>query len=118
MEYVTDTPIDPSEMYDKIQKRTAGSVVLHYAVVRGDTDGQVTTSMHFERAGDMEAELAAIADGLRESLTRGVATDRWIILESNGGARLGFSQFLRCRLSEEKSESQSFRLRKTEIRHP
>ena len=68
MEYVTSSPIDPSQMYEKIQKQTAGSVVLHYAVVRGDTDGQATTSMCFERAGDVEAELSGIADGLRAVL--------------------------------------------------
>ncbi len=65
MEYVTDTPISPSEIYDKLKKSSSGSVLLHYAVVRRSTDDKVTSKILFERNGDMEAELKSIADRMR-----------------------------------------------------
>lgn len=65
MEYVTDSPIRPEEMYAKIGKDKSGSVLLHYAVVRKLTGEKVTTGIRFERAGDADAELAGIAGDIR-----------------------------------------------------
>lgn len=65
MEIVTSDVIDPNRCYEQIQSATAGSVVLHFAVVRGQTGDQTTESIHFERAGDIEAELRSITDAIR-----------------------------------------------------
>ena len=65
MELVTEQPINPSEMYDQIEKQTAGSVVFHYAVVRERTGDQITTGITFERGGDIESELRGIIDKLK-----------------------------------------------------
>ncbi len=65
MEYVTDSPIRPEEMYAKIGKTKSGSVLLHYAVVRERTAEKITAGIRFERVGDAEAELADIAGEIR-----------------------------------------------------
>ncbi|UCG84207.1 MAG: molybdenum cofactor biosynthesis protein MoaE [Dehalococcoidia bacterium] len=70
MEIVTADYINPNEIYDKIQKETVGSVVLHFAVVRERTGNQVTQTIEFQPAGDIESELKSIADSMR---------DRWQI---------------------------------------
>ncbi len=60
-------PIDPVAAYSLISKDGAGSVVFHYAVVKEQKghDG-VTTGIEYRTAGDVEAELARIADELKE----------------------------------------------------
>jgi molybdopterin synthase catalytic subunit len=65
MEYITELPISPEDMFNKIQKGKSGSVLFHYAVVRMHTEDKVTAGIHFERSGDAESELAAIAAEIR-----------------------------------------------------
>jgi molybdopterin synthase catalytic subunit len=66
MEIVTETTINPNEIYDRIKKETVGSVVLHFAVVREHTGDQVTQSIDFQRNGDIENELKAIVDSIKD----------------------------------------------------
>jgi molybdopterin synthase catalytic subunit len=68
MVIVTSDPIDPNDTYNRINASTAGSVVFHYAVVRGKTGDRVTAGIQFERGGDMESEMKAIVDGLKAKL--------------------------------------------------
>ena len=65
MQIVTTECIAPNEVYDKIRKETAGSVVLHFAVVRGKTGDQITQNIEFQRGGDIEGELNAIVDRMK-----------------------------------------------------
>ena len=65
MEYTTELPISPEDMFNKMQKGKSGSVLFHYAVVRMHTEDKVTTGIHFERSGDAESEIAAIAAEIR-----------------------------------------------------
>jgi len=65
MQIVTTECIDPNEVYDKIQKKTVGSVVLHFAVVRQKTGDQITQNIEFQRGGDIEGELNAIVDSMK-----------------------------------------------------
>ena len=67
MEIVTETTINPNEVYDKIKRETVGSVVLHFAVVREWTGDQSTQSIDFQRNGDIEDELKSIADSIKDS---------------------------------------------------
>jgi molybdopterin synthase catalytic subunit len=66
MEIVTETTINPNEIYDRIKKETVGSVVLHFAVVREFTGDQVTQIIDFQRNGDIENELKAIVDSIKD----------------------------------------------------
>ena len=66
MEIVTETTINPNEIYARIKKETVGSVVLHFAVVREHTGEQVTHSIDFQRNGDIENELKAIVDSIKD----------------------------------------------------
>jgi len=65
MEFLTEEPIVPDAMFDRIARGKSGSVVFHYAVVRMTTGDKVTSRICFERTGDTEAELAAIAAEIR-----------------------------------------------------
>ena len=65
MVIVTKNPIDPTTMYDRIRKSDAGSVLLHYAVVKSQAGERASTGIHFEKAGNTEEELSAIADDLK-----------------------------------------------------
>jgi len=66
MEIVTPTPINPEEVYGQIKKKTAGSVIFHFAVVREMTEGKTTTSIEFHRNGDIEEELREISKKISE----------------------------------------------------
>lgn len=66
MEIVTSDPVEPNQIYDRIKKDAGGSVILHFAVVRGTTEGKAMASIAYQATGDVEAELAVIAAEVRE----------------------------------------------------
>lgn len=60
-------PIDPTAAYNQIAKKSAGSVVFHYAVVKEQSGGGgVTSCIEYSSSGDTDAELAKIASELKE----------------------------------------------------
>jgi molybdopterin synthase catalytic subunit len=62
MEICSSSPIDPAEIYDTLVKNGAGSVLLHYAVVKPVAGAAGTTvSIDYCSIGDSEAELRGIA---------------------------------------------------------
>lgn len=64
---VIEEPIQPATIYDLLARDMAGSVLLHYAVVKETPHNQAaTTGVNYQRNGDMEAEMEAIAEHLRE----------------------------------------------------
>lgn len=66
MEIVAESPIDPGRVFLQIRRQGSGSILFHYAVVKGEAGGRVCTGILFERKGDMEAELAAITASIKE----------------------------------------------------
>lgn len=69
MEIVLTKPLDPSLVYKLIKKDTAGSVVLHFAIVRGSSENKMTTSIEFHAARDTEdikKELHTISDEIHK----------------------------------------------------
>jgi len=66
MEVIATESIDPNEIYGKVKKENAGSVVMHYAVVREKTGEQITKTVEFQRDGDIENELKSITDDMRQ----------------------------------------------------
>jgi molybdopterin synthase catalytic subunit len=66
MEIVTNKAIDPGTMFERIRKSEAGSVLLHYAVVKSQTGDRVSAGIHFEKAGDIEGELRALAAEIKQ----------------------------------------------------
>jgi molybdopterin synthase catalytic subunit len=66
MEIVTNKAIDPRTMFERIRKSEAGSVLLHYAVVKSQTGDRVSAGIHFEKAGDIEGELRALAAEIKQ----------------------------------------------------
>jgi molybdopterin synthase catalytic subunit len=65
MEMVTEAPLDPRKLFEKIRKNGSGSVLFHYAVVKGEAGDRASSGIRFERGGDVEAELAGIAADVR-----------------------------------------------------
>ncbi|MCX5826274.1 MAG: molybdenum cofactor biosynthesis protein MoaE [Deltaproteobacteria bacterium] len=65
MEMVTEAPLDPGTLFEKIRKNGSGSVLFHYAVVKSQTGDKASSGILFEQDGDVEAELAGIAADVR-----------------------------------------------------
>lgn len=64
---VVEEPIQPAAIYDLLNRDTAGSVLLHFAVVKETPHNQAaTTGVNYQRNGDMEVEMQAIAEHLQE----------------------------------------------------
>jgi len=66
MVIVTKNPVGPGTMFEKIRKSEAGSVLLHCAVVKRQTGDRVSAGIHFEKAGDIEEELHALAADIKQ----------------------------------------------------
>ena len=66
MEIVSNNPIDPDKAYECIKKHTAGSVVLHFAVVRPNSENKTTDSIAFHADGDVDEELHTISEDIRK----------------------------------------------------
>jgi molybdopterin synthase catalytic subunit len=65
---ITKDPIDPREAYALIAKKSSGSVLFHYAVVK-EMEGHdgVTCHIDYSVVGDGEGELLTIAGDVAES---------------------------------------------------
>lgn len=64
---IVEEPIHPGVIYDLLSKDRAGSVLLHYAVVKETPHNQAaTTGVNYQRRGDMEEEMQAIAEHLQD----------------------------------------------------
>ena len=67
---ITSEPIAPAKAYDLISCDGAGSVLLHFAVVKPQAGaGGSTSYIDYGTQGDAEAELQAIADELAAKFT-------------------------------------------------
>jgi molybdopterin synthase catalytic subunit len=53
-------------MFERVRKSEAGSVLLHYAVVKSQARDRVSAGIHFEKAGDLEGELRALAADIKQ----------------------------------------------------
>jgi molybdopterin synthase catalytic subunit len=63
---VVEEAIRPEEIYAKLGKETAGSVLLHYAVVKETPWNEAgTKGVSYLRGGDMETEMDGIAEHLK-----------------------------------------------------
>jgi len=69
MEIVSNKPINPNDVYRLIKADTAGSVVIHFAVVRGATDDKSTSEVEFRPSkdnNDIKREMRDISDEIRK----------------------------------------------------
>jgi molybdopterin synthase catalytic subunit len=86
MEICTSAPIDPAEVYDGIVKNCAGSVLLHFAVVKPIAGhGGTTDSITYASCGDSEAELRDIA----RAMTAQFALEDVVLIRRTGQLGLG-----------------------------
>lgn len=83
---ITADPIDPAKVYPEISPEGAGSVVLHFAVVKPQAaEGNCTSYIDYGTDGDAEAEMEAIVEEIRASFTL-VDT---LLIRRTGRLRLG-----------------------------
>jgi molybdopterin synthase catalytic subunit len=69
MEIVTNNPIRPDDVYRLINSDNAGSVIFHFAVVRGTTGDKQTSIIEFQPVkdnNDTKEELHQISDEIRK----------------------------------------------------
>jgi len=66
MHIVTEIPLDSRRLFEKLRKQEAGSVIFHYAVVKGQAGEKRSSGILFERGGDMESELSEIEADIRQ----------------------------------------------------
>jgi len=67
MEMISENPIDPAAMYELVAKKSSGSVVFHYAVVKEQlSQDKATSGIEYHTAGDTVAELREIAAELKD----------------------------------------------------
>jgi len=83
---ISPDPIDPAKIYDMIATTNAGSVVIHYAVVKPLSGAGGTTSyIDYAMSGDTEAELADMAARLGTEFT----LEDILLIRRTGRLRVG-----------------------------
>lgn len=67
MEIVTEHPLDPGEIFEKLRKHnTSGSAVFHYAIVKSRVKERQSSGIRFEQNGDLKSELSEIEADIRD----------------------------------------------------
>ena len=81
MDIVTERPLDPGEIFEKLGKHnTSGSAIFHYAVVKSRIGERRSSGIHFEQNGDLKTELSEIEADIR---------DRWRVDDVLLARRIG-----------------------------
>jgi molybdopterin synthase catalytic subunit len=62
MEIVSNNRIDPSKVYEFIKKDNSGSVVFHFAVLKGINEGRTISSAEYYANGDVDGELRTLTN--------------------------------------------------------
>jgi molybdopterin synthase catalytic subunit len=66
MVQIVSESIDPQQSYQRLQPRSAGSVLLHYAVVKADAGtGRTSCAVDYRPEAGAQAELEQIAAALK-----------------------------------------------------
>ena len=69
MHFVTENPLNPLQLFEKLDRRDSGSMTFHYAVVKSQNGDKTTSGILFKRDGDMEAEMSEIENDIRKRWT-------------------------------------------------
>ena len=66
MNLITEEPLDTGRLFAGLAKHDSGSVIFHFAVVKGRAGDKSSAGIRCERDGDMEAEMTDIEKDIRE----------------------------------------------------
>lgn len=67
MDIVTERPLDPGEIFEKLRKHnTSGSAIFHYAVMKSRIGERRSSGIRFEQNGDLKTELSEIEADIRD----------------------------------------------------
>jgi len=63
---LTEKPIDPAAVYERLSRESAGSVLLHVGVVKPVAQGKSTKGIRFTPQKGLEEEIQTIESAIRE----------------------------------------------------
>ena len=63
---LTDTPIEPMRIFQRLSSQGAGSVVVHFGIVKPVAEDRHTRGIRFAPDGDLLSELRALEAELRK----------------------------------------------------
>lgn len=63
---LTEKTIDPQSVYERLSSDGAGSMVVHFAVVKPISEGKRTAGIRFAPNGNIEGEMKTLETELRE----------------------------------------------------
>jgi len=63
---VTEQPVEPGEIYERLRLDGAGSVAIHFAVVKPKVEGRPTRGIRFAIEGAIESEMRDLEAKLHE----------------------------------------------------
>ena len=63
---LTEKPIEPASVYERLSRDGAGSVVVHFGVVKPVVSDRRTRGIRFAPQGDLRGEIQSIEDELRK----------------------------------------------------
>jgi len=66
MTELTGEPIEAGRIFQKLSQKGAGSVVVHFGVVKPSVEGRKTRGILFEERGDLAGEMKALEEKLRK----------------------------------------------------
>lgn len=72
---LTETPIEPLRIWERLSRAGAGSVVVHFGVVKPVAEDQRTRGIRFAPEGDLLGELRSLEAELRAKYE---LTDLWL----------------------------------------
>jgi len=63
---MTQNPIDPAAIHERVNTAGSGSVVVHFGIVKPVAQGKKTGGIRFAPDGDLEGEMASIEQQIRD----------------------------------------------------
>ena len=63
---LSEDPLEPQALLEKISREGAGSLVVHYGIVKPEVEGRKTLGIRLARDGDPEGAMREIEQRLRE----------------------------------------------------
>lgn len=63
---VTENPIEPGKVYERLSEEGVGSLVVHFGIVKPVVDDRKTSGIRLLKDGDAAGEMKKVEDHLRE----------------------------------------------------
>ncbi len=64
---VTQNPIDPQSVYERLSREGSGSILINVGVVKPQVEGKITKGIQLSPEGNIAGELQSIEEDLRKN---------------------------------------------------